>query len=145
MAGKVTRILTGTYTLERNGRGTLKVVIAGSRGITDYTILCNAIAQSDFSNITEVVSGCARGVDTLGERWAKSANVPIKEFRADWGRFGRGAGKYRNSDMADYCNAAIILWDGESRGTLDMIDKMRRLGKPCEVWVKEDDGFIYVA
>lgn len=125
--------MMGTYTLERNG-GTLKLVIAGSRGITDYTILCNAIAQSDFSDITEVVSGCARGVDTLGERWAKSANVPIKEFRADWGRFGRGAGKYRNSDMADYCDAAIILWDGESKGTLDMIDKMRRARKRCEVY-----------
>lgn len=123
----------GTYMLEKSGRGTLKVVIAGSRGITDYNLVEVAIAQSDFS-IGEVVSGCARGVDTLGERWAKSANIPIKQFWPDWGRFGRAAGKYRNSEMAAYADAAIILWDGESKGTLDMIHRMRCQKKRCEVY-----------
>lgn len=111
----------------------MKVVIAGSRVITDYTALQYAIAQNDFS-ITEVVSGCARGVDKLGERWAIEHSIQIHKFPADWGRFGRAAGKYRNADMADYADAAIILWDGESKGTLDMIDKMRRARKRCEVY-----------
>lgn len=110
-----------------------RVIIAGSRGITDYTALELAIAQTDFS-IGNVVSGCARGVDTLGERWARENGVPLSTFPANWSRFGRAAGKYRNSQMAEYADAAIILWDGESRGTLDMIDKMRRAGKPCEVY-----------
>lgn len=103
-----------------------------------------AIFQSDFS-ISEVVSGCARGPDSLGERWAIETSIPIHKFPADWGRFGRAAGKYRNSDMGNYADAAIILWDGESRGTLDMIDKMRRLGKPCEIWIREGDGFAYLS
>lgn len=111
----------------------MRVVIAGSRSITDYAALQHAIAQTDFS-IGEVVSGCARGVDSLGEQWADLNGIPVKQFPADWGRFGRAAGHYRNSDMADYADAAIILWDGESRGTLDMIDKMRRLRKPYEVY-----------
>jgi hypothetical protein len=110
----------------------MRVVIAGSRGITDYSVLKDAIAQSDFS-ITEVVSGCARGVDTLGERWAKEHGIPVKQFWPDWGRFGRAAGKYRNSEMAEYCDAGIILWDGESKGTLDMIDRMRRRRRRCLV------------
>lgn len=112
----------------------MKIVIAGSRGITDYTVLKDAIAQTDFSDITEVVSGCARGVDTLGERWAKSANVPIKEFRADWARFGKSAGIYRNAEMAEYSDGLIALWDMESRGTLHMIDCMRKRNKPFEVY-----------
>lgn len=66
-------------------------------------------------------------------------------MRADWGRFGRAAGSYRNAEMAEYADAAIILWDGESRGTLDMIDKMRRAGKPCEIWIREGDGFAYLS
>lgn len=86
------------------------------------------------------MSGCARGVDILGELWANENGVAIKRFPADWDRWGKSAGFYRNSDMADYCDAAIILWDGESRGTLDMIDRMRRLGKPREVWM----GFDYI-
>ena len=122
----------------------MKTIIAGSRGIVDYEILKLAINQIDFS-ITEVVSGCARGVDTLGERWAKENGLPIKEFRADWGRFGRGAGKYRNSDMADYCDGAIILWDGESKGTLDMIHKMRYAGKRAIVFDECGRRLVYLA
>lgn len=111
----------------------MKVIIAGSREITEYEILQAAIFQSDFS-ILEVVSGCARGVDKLGEQWAELNDIPVRQFPADWGRFGRAAGHYRNSEMASYADAAIILWDGESRGTLDMIDKMRRAGKLYKVY-----------
>ena len=118
----------------------MKVVIAGSRSITDLSVLKDAIFQSDFL-VSEVVSGCARGVDKLGELWAEDNDVPVKEFPANWGRFGRAAGMYRNAEMADYCDGGIILWDGESRGTLDMIDKLRRLGKPVEVY--DEQGRIY--
>lgn len=117
----------------------MKLIIAGSRSIKDYTVLCNAIAQSDFC-ISEVVSGCARGVDKLGERWASERNLIVTRMRADWGRFGQAAGLYRNSEMASYADAAIILWDGESRGTLHMIDCMRRAGKPFEVY--DDQGIL---
>lgn len=118
----------------------MKVIIAGSRSITDYTALQSAIFQSDFS-ISEVVSGCARGPDSLGELWASENNVPVKKFPADWGRFGRAAGHYRNSEMASYADALIVLWDGQSRGTLDMIDRMRRAGKPFEVY--DEFGSVY--
>lgn len=118
----------------------MKVIIAGSRSITDYTALQYAIAQSVFS-IKEVVSGCARGVDSLGERWASENGIDISWFPANWGRFGRAAGHYRNSEMAAYADAAIILWDGESRGTLDMIDRMRRAGKPVEIF--DEKGRFY--
>ena len=111
----------------------MKIIIAGSRGIDSLSVLRDAIFQSDFL-ISEVVSGCARGVDALGELWADEHGIPVRQFPANWGRFGRAAGKYRNADMADYADAAIILWDGESKGTLDMIDKMRRARKRCEVY-----------
>jgi YspA, cpYpsA-related SLOG family len=118
----------------------MKVIIAGSRGITSISILKDAIFQSDFL-ISEVVSGCAQGVDSLGELWANENGVPISRFPADWDRFGRAAGMYRNSEMAEYADAAIILWDGSSRGTLDMIDKMRRARKPMEVWIEGEEGY----
>lgn len=129
--------------LKKNGRNTLKIVIAGSRTITDIAALQFAIDRSDFP-ITEVVSGCARGVDTLGEQWANSEGVPVSYWPANWARFGRAAGKYRNSEMAAYADGAIVLWDGDSRGTLDMIDRMRRCGKPVEVWMKSGDGFLLI-
>lgn len=103
----------------------------------------SAIELSNYQ-ITEVVSGTARGVDKLGETWAESAGIPVRRFPANWRKFGRAAGGFRNSEMADYADAAVILWDGESSGTLDMIDKMRRREKPREVWVQDGGGFIYL-
>lgn len=118
----------------------MRIIIAGSRTILDYELLLDAISVSDFS-ISEVISGGARGVDRLGERWGWSMGVRTTVFKANWDRFGRAAGLYRNSDMAAYAEGAIILWDGWSSGTLDMIDKMRRLGKKCEIW--RDNGEYY--
>lgn len=118
----------------------MKIVIAGSRSIVDYELLKSVIARSNFL-ITEVVCGGARGVDSLGAKYASEKGLPCSMFRADWGRFGKAAGMYRNSDMADYADGGLILWDGESRGTLDMIDKLRRLGKPREVY--DELGNLY--
>ena len=58
----------------------------------------------------------------------------LPRFRANWGKFGVAAGQYRNWEMAEYADGLLALWDGESRGTLHMIDCMRRLGKPYEVY-----------
>lgn len=107
----------------------MKVIIAGSRNIEDRLGLVKAIKQSGFE-ITEVVSGTSRGPDKLGESWARANDIPVKEMPANWGKFGSYAGPLRNSEMAKYADAAIILWDGESRGTLNMIKNMVHLDKP---------------
>lgn len=110
----------------------MRVIIAGSRNISDYKLIAETIIKSGF-NITEVVSGCATGVDTLGEQWARANDVPIKEMPANWNRHGNSAGPIRNRDMAEYADAAIIIWDGESRGTRNMIENMIRRKKPYHI------------
>jgi hypothetical protein len=113
----------------------MKVIIAGSRSIADYPQVCSCINMSRFS-ILEVVSGGARGVDKLGEAWAKEHSIPIKAFPADWNHQGRAAGIVRNQEMAAYADALIAIWDGESRGTKHMIEYMRdKMMKSVEVWV----------
>lgn len=107
----------------------MKVIIAGSRSITSLTTIYNAIEQSGFA-ITEVVSGGARGVDKVGELWAKSHNIPCKVFQAEWNKHGRAAGARRNVDMALYADALIAIWDGVSPGTRNMIRTIEKLGKP---------------
>jgi len=102
----------------------MRVVIAGSRDITDYELVKQAIAESGF-NITEVVCGCARGVDKLGERWAKENNIPIKYMMPDWDKYGKRAGYLRNADMVKYAaedeGGVIAVWNG-SPGTKHTID-----------------------
>ena len=100
----------------------MKTIIAGSRDITDFAVIAQAVLDSGFF-VTEVVSGAARGVDTLGEEWASLNHVPIKRFRANWAKYNRGAGPIRNTQMAEYADVLIAVWDGKSSGTKNMIDQ----------------------
>ena len=110
----------------------MKVIIAGGRNITDYAYVEAAVKESGF-NITEVVSCCARGADTLGEKYANNNGITIKKFPADWDTHGKRAGCIRNCQMGDYADALIAIWDGESRGTKHMIDYATNKG--LEVFV----------
>lgn len=103
----------------------MKVIIAGSRNGIIYSDVKKAIEDSGFK-ITEVVSGTARGVDRFGEQWAIENNVAIKRFPADWDTYGKRAGYLRNTQMAEYADALIAVWDGESRGTKHMIDEAKK-------------------
>lgn len=98
----------------------MKTIIAGSRTITDYGTVEQAIIESGFY-ISEVVSGKAKGVDTLGEQWATKNGLPIEAFPANWDEYGKSAGPIRNKEMAEYADALIAVWDGNSRGTQHMI------------------------
>lgn len=112
----------------------MRVLIAGSREITDYTLLCRACATSVFE-ITEVISGVARGVDLMGIRWANENGIPVLRYPANWTKYGRSAGYRRNEEMAEVANGAIILWDGKSRGTKHMMEMLDRRGISYELTV----------
>lgn len=99
----------------------MKTIIAGSRDMNDY-IRLRKIMEKYRHTISEVVCGMARGVDTLGYTWAQIREIPVKEFPANWDLHGKSAGYKRNEEMAQYAEACICLWDGESKGTKHMID-----------------------
>lgn len=109
----------------------MKTIIAGSRSITSLSVVNAAVTASGFA-VSEVVSGRARGVDILGEQWAAVRGVPVRGFPARWrradGSVDRGAGFARNQQMADYADALIAVWDGESRGTADMVRRAKSRG-----------------
>jgi len=113
----------------------MKVIIAGSRDIIDYSLVCDVIKESGYE-ITEVVSGTARGVDRLGERWANENNIPIEPFPANWkpnGIFDKAAGYKRNRLMAEYADALIAISLNNSKGTRHMIDIMNTMEKMVHV------------
>ena len=110
----------------------MKTIIAGSRSITNYYTLIEAYLECPFT-ITSVVSGCARGVDALGEKFASNSSLPLEKYPADWETHGKRAGYIRNAEMADNAEALLAIWDGKSRGTKHMIDIAREKG--LEVYV----------
>lgn len=129
----------------------MKVIVAGSRDFFNYEVVCDAIEKSGFE-ITELVSGNAKGVDTLGERWAFETDTPVRLFPARWkelnqpgavvkenkyGKYNANAGFFRNGLMADYADALIAV-DTGTGGTGNMIKQMKELGKPVFKYNPED-------
>lgn len=111
-------------------KGTL--LIAGSRSITDYEDLAYFIAGVDAVvglDITTVISGGARGVDTLAKEFSVHNEIPFEEYLPDWS-LGKKGGPERNTRMVEACDFAIILWDGVSDGTADTIMKIVKSRKP---------------
>lgn len=86
----------------------------------------------------EIVSGGGGNVDLAAKRYAASPNpdwdydkpLKYKEFPADWDKHGKAAGPIRNKQIAEYSDALLIIWDGESRGSKNMKEEMMRLKKP---------------
>lgn len=115
----------------------MKVIIAGSRTIHSYKAVCQAIAESGFE-VTEVVSGGASGVDTLGERWARGKGINIRQFLPDWAKFGKSAAYKRNVQMGDYADGLIAIWDGASKGTGHMLTIARDKGLAVHLAVLPD-------
>jgi len=115
----------------------MKLIIAGSRTITDYYTVRNAVIESglwsEYGKDISVVCGMAKGVDMLGYEFAKRNSLTIHEFPADWDKYGKSAGHRRNREMGDFADELLAIWDGKSRGTKGMIEYMQSLSKPVYV------------
>ncbi len=112
----------------------MKVCIAGSRDLEPTIAEIATIVDKSKFKITELVSGVARGVDVAGIAWAESENIAVTEFKPKYTTYGRSfAPLMRNMQMAEYCDAAIIIWDGKSSGTSHMMDSLNNFGKNFEL------------
>lgn len=106
----------------------MKVIVAGSRtlghDIKQIERIQSVLRHSPFE-IDELVHGGAKGVDSVAENVFSMVreNPEITCFEPDWGEYGDSAGPIRNREMAEYSDALIAFWDGESAGTRDMINK----------------------
>lgn len=132
----------------------IRVIVAGSRGITDYFYLEKYLDNVFSTNSIfigkkiVIVSGTAKGVDTMGETYADTKGLDKERYPADWknlnvepcvikynqyGPYNAVAGHNRNKKMQEVADAAVVFWDGVSSGTKDMISKMRAANKPVIV------------
>ena len=118
----------------------MTLLIFGTRTFDDIPLLEATLKQAR-ENTKEVVSGGANGADHLGELWAIGYSIPLTRFPADWDKYGKGAGPKRNQQMLEHLLVsdkpyAVCFWDGESRGTRDMLNRLR--GK-VKTWVVQYD------
>lgn len=120
----------------------MKVIVAGSRSIYQYDKIKKVLDLENKSNpITEVVCGMARGADLLGKLWAEENGIKVKEFPANWDKFGKSAGYKRNEEMAKYADACIIFWDGKSKGSKHMHDICKKNDLPVKLFIIEETEY----
>jgi len=119
----------------------MKCVIAGSRTITNYDLVKSVFMNALLKDkVTEIVSGNAKGVDFCGERLAFELDLPLSRFPANW-KLGRSAGHQRNKRMAEYADIALIIMNqGGSAGSLNMIENMKVQKKPYIVYEITEEG-----
>lgn len=119
----------------------LRIIVAGTRTFNDYILLKakmdNIIKElkQNYNRPIRIVSGKAKGADTLGERYARENGYALSEFPAKWDLYGKGhAGYVRNVDMAVFASEKnnipilVVFWDGVSKGTKMMLDIALRFG-----------------
>jgi hypothetical protein len=112
----------------------MKLGVVGSRSFRDYECMeleLNVLSKT--FNIDTIVSGGAKGADSLSERWAKENGKKTEIYLADWVRFGKGAGMIRNRDIVSNSDIIIAFWDGVSNGTKNSIDRAKKRGIPLYV------------
>lgn len=102
----------------------MKLAIVGSRNFNNYAAICEGIniIVDDYSEISEIVSGGAVGVDSLAALFAKDNAIPLIVFKPDWSTHGKAAGYLRNIEIVNYADFVLIFWDGVSKGTKHDID-----------------------
>lgn len=111
----------------------MKVAIIGSRNIAKVDL-------SKFipSGTTEIISGGAKGVDTLAKEYALENDLKLTEFLPEYERYGRGAPLKRNITIIENADIVLAFWDGKSRGTKFVIDNCHSRNIPVRVYLAPD-------
>lgn len=107
----------------------MRIIIAGSREYNNYEeavkLIDKFIKDVNSSNVV-IVSGGAKGADKIGEEYAARNDLDCVVYKANWGKYGKQAGIIRNGEMAKNADCLLAFWDGESRGTYNMINTAKK-------------------
>jgi GNAT superfamily N-acetyltransferase len=110
------------------------VAIIGSRGISDYSFFCGIMRNIKPAPV-RIVSGGARGVDTLAARYAGENKIHLLEIKPDYASHKRFAPILRNKSIVKFSSRVIALWDGTSPGTANTIEFARKMDKAVRVFI----------
>ena len=116
-----------------------KIAVVGSRNYTNYKYISKILYdyQRKFG-VGFVISGGAKGVDTLAEKWAKDAQIfGFTVYNAQWTKYGKRAGPQRNLLIAESCDVMIAFPSKDSKGTRNAIKQAKKLDKKVYIFEVE--------
>ena len=106
----------------------MKLAIIGSRSLSNLDL-----SKYVSEEVTELVSGGAKGVDACVATYATEHGIPLTVFLPRYQQYGRAAPIVRNKAIVEYADRIIAFWNGTSKGTLSVIAYSKKVKKPCEV------------
>ncbi len=111
----------------------MRYAIIGSRICTSrkfvFPILDRMLRAGDI-----IVSGGAKGADSLAEEYAEQKEFTVVVYKAMWDLYGKSAGFKRNVQIIDDADEIIAFWDGKSKGTRHSINLAKAAKKPVHVY-----------
>ncbi len=110
----------------------MKLAIIGSR---DLTVKNPENFISDLSKVDMIISGGAKGIDTCAKKFALEKGIVIKELLPDYKKYGRAAPLVRNKQIVKLADEALVFWDGKSRGTLFVLNELKKSGKKYRLFI----------
>lgn len=115
----------------------MKIGVVGCRHFNDYRFLKAILVKHTKLGEHSIVSGGAKGADSLAKKYAQEFNIPIEEFFPDWNRHGRSAGPRRNKQIVDASDIIIAFWNGRSMGTASTVGLAVKVKKPVYIYWSE--------
>lgn len=128
----------------------VRICVAGSRSFHDKrkfdAILRVFLSWAGVERYAFISGDASRGPDRMIIDWAEYHNEPCFKFKADWENLGKAAGYIRNAEMRKHLTHLLVFWDGESRGTKEMIENTMKLEnvhislikvKPDPEWIEQ--------
>lgn len=113
----------------------MKIAVIGSRGL-------NLDNLGDYlpANVTEIISGGAKGIDQCAKAYALAHKIAYVEFLPQYDKYGKAAPLKRNDEIIKYADRVLAFWDGHSHGTGYVIEQCRRWKIPHTVHVIKDES-----
>jgi hypothetical protein len=105
----------------------MKIAVVGSRGFDGAEKLCE-ILDLYIDQITDLITGGAKGADRMAEEWAKAHNIPVTLYLPQ-PKYGKGQFSQRNKEIVDNCDYVIAFWDEKSKGTKHVMDLCQKRNK----------------
>lgn len=108
----------------------MRIAIVGGRDFFDYDLLVESIK---FNPGDVIISGGAKGADSLARRFAYDNYLTIIEHHPEWDKYGKRAGFIRNELIIKDADKVFAFWDGESKGTANSISIAKKLNKDLQI------------
>ena len=114
----------------------INIAVVGSRTFEDYDKMKSILDVFVGIHLEKdicIVSGGAKGADSLGEEYARKNNLEFLCFMPEWGKYGKVAAFLRNKDIVKASDRVVAFWNGKSAGTKHTLDEARRSDIPSYI------------